>query len=49
MYDEHTIRGRENIKKVFIIRACRIFQRPTWVGHDFAGNTSRRSNAVPSL
>jgi hypothetical protein len=52
MYDEQTIRGRENINKVFIIRACRGFQRKgEWAGHLFAGNTSRRAqsrNEFPS-
>ena len=50
MYHEQILRGRENIKKVFIIRACRGFQRKQhWVGHNFAGEISARSNSVPSV
>jgi hypothetical protein len=42
MYDD----GR---KKVFIITACRVFQRnEEWVGHRFAGEISARSNKVNS-
>ena len=49
MYDEQIISNREDINKVFIIRACRGFQRKEeWAGHLFAGNTSRRSNSFPS-
>lgn len=46
MYDEQIIRNRQNINKVFIIRACRRFQRKEpWTGHLFAGNTSRRAQS----
>lgn len=48
MYDEHMLRGRENINKVFIISACRSFQAEKWVGWNFAGEISRRSNSAPS-
>ena len=49
MYDEQTINDKENKTKVFIVNSCRGFQRKDeWVGHLFAGNTSRRSNADPS-
>lgn len=36
-------------KKVFIITACRIFQRDErWAGHNWAGEISRRANNTPS-